>query len=290
MALLIAPSALATPPLPEPVILLHGFDSHPRMWRGTETLLLEAGFEPIAIGWAPEEGMRLPQVATQVVLPAIERELARRGYPLDAPWSAVGHSSGGLVLRWIAERPHADADSVLPGGFWGGDGEADGNPDLAARLRTLVLISTPNQGARTGVAQIACDSWHDAAWRDLACDLLPDAPALLHLGARKPDGSSARYLSIGVATFPNLLPAPFFDGNEDGIASTHDNSVMAESAWLAGAPFVIWRGKKQRSHFTVSCSSTVNRWVLSFLEGDAAPAQAAGRQPSDDICGPLPPR
>lgn len=278
----------ASPPLPEPVVLLHGFDSHPRMWRGTERLLRDAGFEPIAIAWRPEPGMRVPQAATQVVLPAIRHELARRGYRPDAPWSAVGHSTGGLVLRWIAEHPHADADAVLPGGFWGGDGEADGDPALAARLRTLVMLSTPSRGARTGVARIACDTWHDAAWRELACDLIPGVPLLEHLGARKPDGVSARYLAIGVETAPNLLPAPLFDGNGDGLASTHDNSVMAESGWLAGAPFVIWRGRKQRSHFTVSCSSTLNAWIVEFLDGGPAPVQPLGRQPSEDICGPIP--
>ena len=270
-------------PLPEPVVLVHGFDSDPRMWRATETLLRDAGYDPIAIAWTPAPGMRVPQAATQIVLPAIRAELARRGHPLDAPWHAVGHSSGGLVLRWIAEHPHADADSVLPGGFWGGDGVADGDPALAARLQSLVLLSTPSQGAGTGVARIACATWHDRAWRDLACDLISGAPVLRHLGAAKPQTVTARYLVIGVETLPNLLPAPLFDGDGDGVARSHDNSVMAESGWLAGAPFVIWRGRSNRSHFTVSCSSTVNGWILGFLAGDV-PAQRPGLRSGDDLC------
>ncbi len=266
------------------MVLLHGFASHPEMWRGTEVLLREAGFEPIAVHWRPESGMRLPQVVAQIVLPAIRAELATRGYPPDVAWHGVGHSTGGLLLRWIAEHPYADADTVLPGGFWGGDGEGDGDPALAASLRSLVMLSTPSQGALTGVARIACETWSDLGWRDLACDLVAGAPVLRFLGTRKPAQVEARYLSIGVETVPNLLPAPLFDGNGDGNAHSHDNSVMAESGWLAGAPFVIWRGLHQRSHFSVSCSSTVNGWILGFLVDGAVPLQPRGPQPSDDVC------
>ncbi len=281
---LLLPATADSETLPEPVVLLHGFASHPEMWRGTEVLLREAGFEPIAVLWRPEAGMRLPQVASQIVLPAVREELAARGYPPDAAWHGVGHSTGGLLLRWIAEHPYADADTVLPGGFWGGDGEGDGDPVLAASLRSLVMISTPSQGARTGVARIACDAWSDLDWRDLACDLVPAAPVLRCLGTRKPAEVGARYLSIGVETVPNLLPAPLFDGNGDGNAHSHDNSVMAESGWLAGAPFVIWRGLQHRSHFSVSCSSTVNGWIAGFLEDGAVPLQPVGLQPSEDLC------
>ncbi len=283
LVLLLSGAARADTP-GEPVVLLHGFSSHPRMWRGTEVLLREAGFEPIAIAWEPAVGMRLPQAATQVVLPAIRAELASRGYPADVGWHGVGHSAGGLVLRWIAEHPHADADVVLPGGFWGGDGEGDGDPGLAGRLRSLVMLSTPSQGARTGVAQIACDGWPEAHWKALACDLVAGAPALEFLGSSKPERVPARYLVIGVETLPNLLPAPLFDGNNDGSAHSHDNSVMAESGWLAGAPFLIWRGVAHRSHFSVSCSSTVNGWILGFLARGEVPLQPVGRQPSEDVC------
>lgn len=249
-----------------------------------EAPLRAAGFEPIAIDWQPEAGMRLPQVATQVVLPAIRRELAARGYPSGAPWHGVGHSAGGLVLRWIAEHPHADVDTVLPAGLWGGDGRGDGDPALASGLLSLVMLATPNQGAGTGVATIACGAWPEPDWRELACDLVVGAPALRFLGASKPERITARYLAIGVETLPNLLPVPLFDGNNDGNAHSHDNSVMAESGWLAGAPFVIWRGRQQRSHFSVSCSSTVGGWILAFLADGAVPLQPIGRQPSEDLC------
>ena len=89
---------------------------------------------------------------------------------------------------------------------------------------------------------------------------------------------------MGVETLPNLLIAPPFDGDGDGEAHSHDNAVMAESPWLDGATFRIWRGQATRSHFTVACSSVVVSWMIDFMHGEAVPPQAPGAQPSEDLC------
>lgn len=231
------------------------------MWRGSEVVLLDAGFHPVSIAWEPEQGMGVAESADQVLLPAIRSELVAQGRAADTPFHAIGHSTGGLLIRWLVEQ------SALPG--------------VHEQIRSVVLLSTPNQGARTGVARIACQSFRQP-WRSLGCELIPGSPGLTALGT---SGAAATpYLAVGVETLPNLLPAPLFDGDGDGVAHSHDNAVMAESAWLEGATFRIWRGRKNRSHFTVSCSSTVNGWFVAFLRGEPVPDQATGRQPGEDLC------
>ena len=231
------------------------------MWRGAETVLREAGFEPVPVAWEPEKGMGVQESADRVLFPAIRDALTARGRPAETPFHAVGHSTGGLLVRWLAEQTES--------------------PGAREQVRSVALLSTPNQGARTGVARIACQSFRQP-WRSLACDLIPGSVALRTLGTKA--AGDMPYLTVGVETLPNLLPVPFFDGDGDGVAHSHDNAVMAESAWLDGATFRIWRGRKNRSHFTVSCSSTVNDWLVAFLRGEALPEQATGRQPSEDLC------
>ncbi len=264
LACLFAREAQAGPDPERPVVVLvHGFASAPRMWRGAEVALRAAGFDPVAVPWEPEVGMGIGETATEVLLPAIRAGLRTVGRPPDVPFHAVGHSTGGLLLRWLVEQtPEAERPAV----------------------RSLVLLSTPNHGARTGVARIACDTFRQP-WRSLGCELIPGSPGLTALGGALPVGAPPT-LSVGVETLPNLLPAPLYDGDGDGRAHSHDNAVMAESAWVQGATFRIWRGRRARSHFTVACSSTVLDWVVAFLRGEPVPAQRRGRQPASDLCAP----
>ena len=238
------------------MVLVHGFASAPRMWRGAESALKSVGFDVVNIAWEPEEGMGIAEAAERVLRPQVETLSTRHHVRLHA----IGHSTGGLLLRWLAEQSSEPVE-----------------------FASLTLLSTPNAGARTGVARIACDSFRQP-WRALGCDLIAGSAALEVLGTSVPPASSTRYLAIGVETLPNLLPAPPYDGDGDGVAHSHDNAVMAESAWLEGATFRIWRGKTQRSHFTVACSSTVNDWVVRHLRGEDVPAQEPGRLASEDLC------
>ncbi|MCO4769285.1 MAG: hypothetical protein KDA24_04590 [Deltaproteobacteria bacterium] len=243
-----------------PVVLVHGFASDPVMWRGAERVLQEAGYATFAIAWEPEKGMDIGDAAQRVLAPAIDAALAGAGYRTSRPFHAIGHSTGGLLLRWLVEQ----------------------DPFNHFTYASLTLLSTPNHGARTGVGHIACDTFRQP-WRSIGCDLIPGSEVLEALGTSLQDGAP-RTLSIGVETVPNLLPAPLFDGDGDGKAHSHDNAVMAESAWLEGATFRIWRGKRTRSHFTVACSSTVIGWVIEHMMGREVPPQEKGRLTSGDLC------
>jgi pimeloyl-ACP methyl ester carboxylesterase len=272
----------------KPIVLVHGYGSGPDIWRGAEVQLREAGFDPISIPWRPAPGQRAPQAAVHVLLPAIESALAERGYEAGARFHAVGHSMGGLLLRFLIEHPWADVDDAWSLGGWSGDGVPDGDPEIAERVASLVMISTPNQGARTGVAYAACGVYHDKDWRPLGCDLGPKSPFVKHLGPRKPEGIAAPYLAVGVVT-----PAPFFfvenfDGDGDGIARGHDHAVMGEAVRLEGAPFALWRAWRQSDHFHVTCSTEVLGWVAAFAESGTEPPALAPRGPSTDACAGIP--
>ena len=252
-----------------PVVLVHGFDSHPDIWRGTEALLREAGRVPILLHWRPKEGAHSAETAVDVLLPAIAEGLASAGYPPDAPFDAVTHSMGGLLMRHLLEQPRP-TDLDLPG-----------------RVGSLVMLSPPHRGARTGIAAIACGTYRDADWREIVCDLKAGSEFLTALGDTKPARVATRYLSIGVVTPAPFLWVPLFDGDGDGRPAGHDNAVMAESAFLPGDAswFAVWRGWDRHDHFNASCSSVVNRWILDFLADGSVPRLAVERIRGGDACG-----
>ncbi len=255
------------------MVLIHGFDSHPDIWRGTERLLREAGRVPILLHWRPKEaGQDTRETALEVVLPAIRDGLVAAGFDADAPFDAITHSMGGLVMRVLLEHAAEHEDPTLP-----------------SRVGSLAMLSPPHRGAHTGIASIACDSYRDLAWRDVACDLKPGSPLLEALGDRKPDHVPTRYLSIGVATAAPFFLVPLYDGDGDGRPAGHDNAVMAESGWLPGpgSDFVVWRGWDRPDHFTSPCSAEVNRWILEFLDAGVVPTPAKGRVRGGDACAGL---
>lgn len=233
-------------------------------------------------------GQRAPQVATQVVLPTIERALAGAGISRSSTFHVVTHSLGGLLLRYLLEHPDVDADEPLADGSWRGDGRSDGDPTLRDRVLSLVLLSTPNQGARTGIAQMACNTYPRGNWRPLSCDILPEAPFQQLLGARMPGDLQVRYLAIGVEAAAPLFPALPYDGDGDGRGAGHDNAVMAEAVRLAGAPFAVWRGWEQSDHFHATCSTTINEWILGFVTDGTLPPSDSARHRGANACQGLP--
>ncbi len=268
-------------------MLVHGYGSAPEIWRGAYVQLKAAGFDPIPVAWRPGPGQRAPQTAIQVLRPAIDAALAERGYPPDQRFHAVGHSMGGLLLRFLIEHPWADVDQAWGFGGWSGDGVPDGDPAFAGRVASLTMISTPNQGARTGVARAACGVYRDPDWRPLGCDLLAGSPFVRHLGDRKPD-NGIPYLGVGVVT-----PAPFFfvapyDGDGDGVPRGHDHAVMAEAVRMEGAPFALWRAWSQSDHFHVTCSAEVLGWIERFAARGDVPPTAAKRGRSTNACEGIP--
>ncbi|HCP46424.1 MAG TPA: hypothetical protein DIU15_10295 [Deltaproteobacteria bacterium] len=266
------------------MVLVHGFDSGPEIWRGTARILQERGYLALPVLWAPEAGQRAPQVATQVLLPRIREALSAAGIPPESGFHVITHSLGGLLLRFLLEHPGEDADEPLSNGSWRGDGVPDGDPNLRQQVRSLIMLSTPNQGARTGVARMACSAYHRKEWRPLGCDMLLTSPFQTLLGTRKPSEVDTPYLAIGVEAPAPLFFAPPYDGDGDGQRAGHDNAVMAEAAQLDGAPFVVWRGWRQADHFHSTCSETVNGWFLSFLDRGAVPEPSTARSGRGDAC------
>lgn len=269
LVLLLAPSLRAEPvtPTPEgplPVVMLHGFDSDPDIFRGSEIYLRDEGLLPLLVPWAPGDGQDAFATATDVVLPAIEAHLSAAGRPEGARFAVVAHSMGGLMVRYLLE--HA-------------------RPDLAERVVALVMISTPNHGPRTGVANHACAGYPDRAWRQLGCDLRPKSELITTLGITPPEGLATRYLSIGVESFEPMIPLPSYDGDGDGVARGHDKTVMAESAWLEGVPFVVWRAWGRRGdHHGTTCAEGVNRWAIDFIVDGLVPTPPDRRVRAVDLC------
>jgi pimeloyl-ACP methyl ester carboxylesterase len=261
-----APAAVA--PEVRPVVLLHGFDSNPDIFRGSEIYLAEAGFEPLLVPWRPGPGHDARQTATDVVLPGIEAALSDAGHPPDVRFHVVAHSMGGLMVRYLLEQA---------------------TPELAQRVESLVMISTPNHGPRTGLGHHACNAVADRDWRRLGCDLKPKSAFITGLGQAVPDGLPTRYLAIGVESFEPFLPHPPFDGDGDGVARGHDKVVMAESAHLDGAPFVVFRAWGRRGdHHGSTCATELNAWVLGFLRDGTVPTETARRLRAGDLCEGMP--
>ena len=111
---------------------------------------------------------------------------------------------------------------------------------------------------------------------------------LRELGASRGGDGSVPYLSIGVEAPRSFLLVPRFDGDGDGLARGNDNTVMTESAALDGAPFAVWRGRSESDHFSASCSSVVNRWIVQFLGSRILPEPSGARVASENICADIP--
>ena len=258
--------AVPDAPLPEPVVLIHGFDSSPELWRGTRAILAVEGYAPLVLNWQPEAGKGAAETASSVILPRVEQALREAHYPPDSPFHLVTHSLGGLLARFLLEQPAADTAG------W------------RDRVRSLVMLSTPHHGARTGLAALACRHYSKRAWRELGCDMRPRSVFLQSLGTSKPAGLTVAYLSVGVESPAPFLLVPLFDGDGDGCPRGHDNTVMAESAYLDGAGYALWRGWDRSDHFTASCSRVVNRWIVEFLREHKVPVASARRVRGGDAC------
>jgi len=254
----------------EPVVLLHGFDSSPMLWRGTAAFLEAQGYRPILVSWAPREGQGAAEVAETVIAPLIDAALSEAGFSKVDGFHLVAHSLGGLISRHLLEQ--AGPDST----------------DWNQRVRSLTMLSTPHHGARTGLAAFACHHFRDRRWRAVACDMRPRSDFLRGLGSRRSSELAVPYLSIGVESPAPFLLVPLFDGDGDGRPRGNDNAVMAESSALAGAPFALWRGWSESDHFTASCSSVVNDWIVQFVRSGELPQPSTKRLSSSNICDGLP--
>lgn len=263
LACLLLPRPAAADP-GRAVVFLHGFASRADIWRGAEIAAVEAGLDPVLVEWAPGDLRSARETATSVLLPAIEAALEARGHAPGGPFDVVAHSMSGLLMRYLIEQAR---------------------PDLGDRIGSLVMISTPHRGARTGVANWACAVWSDPGWRALGCELRPTSDLVQSLGFVVPAGSATRYLSVGVESYEPLNPIPPYDADGDGVALGHDKAVMTESAMLDGAPFVVWRAwGRPGDHFGVTCTGEVNAWAREFIATGAVPTPSEVRVRATNLC------
>jgi pimeloyl-ACP methyl ester carboxylesterase len=126
------------------VVLLHGLGRTPRSMRRLERSLAASGYDTLNVGY-PSFSARVEDLARLVA----ERIAARRprgGAADGARLHLVGHSLGGILIRWlIANRP--------PSG-----------------LARVVLLAAPNQGSRLADAVAPWLSWLMRPLPDLTTD------------------------------------------------------------------------------------------------------------------------
>lgn len=113
----------------------------------------------------------VPQIAAEVLGPAIDAALDRVGRGTDQRVDVVAHSYGGLLARWLVER--------VPG--W------------AERVDDLVTVATPHGGSEFGFRLTTLPPGVDE-WDGVGNDLRPGSPVLRQLGRHAPAG--ARYTTI----------------------------------------------------------------------------------------------
>jgi hypothetical protein len=216
LPVLVAPGQRARADLPVPVVLIPGWHGDPASFNWMIPALEAAGLTVLdfdaarpgrqALSYAPTAGgQHIPEVAADVVQPAVEAALARAGYPPRAPVDIVGYSMGGLVARSLIEK-----------GGW------------ASRVGTVVMLGTPNHG--TIAAWVPGTIGGFGRWNATGGDMRPRSPFLRSLGTAEPTGE--RYVGIGGA--PAWLPVPRHDFDGDGVAHGYDGLVPSESPFLAG--------------------------------------------------------
>jgi pimeloyl-ACP methyl ester carboxylesterase len=240
---------------PLPVVLVAGVmsrgDGFARLTAALEaegTTVLD--FDPTRPGpqpftWTPSSSdQHVADIAAQVLQPALRDALVRGGFDPDRQHvDVVGHSVGGLLARYLVERP---GGAVQPG--W------------AARVDDLVMVATPNHGSSFGASLAASD--HMPEWNAVARDFRPGSQLLTDLGYTEPAGEV--YTTIGGEAWP----LNWRRSDEDGDGRTHgfDGVVPAESPALVGAPLTV----EPRSHGKLlSYGPVVNR-ITATLRARAA--------------------
>jgi hypothetical protein len=165
------------------------------------------GAQPLT--WnAPSAATHIPQLATQIVAPAIDDGLRRAGLdPARQVVDVVAHSVGGLIARYLIEKTGPQADA----------------PSWAARIDDVVMVATPNHGSEIGFLEATLGPGHDSS-DGIAGDMKPSSSFLRRMGTREPPGEVYttiggdpwlfRWLRSGHHGFDGAVPAesPFLDG------------------------------------------------------------------------------
>ncbi|MCK6529358.1 hypothetical protein L6R50_18000 [Myxococcota bacterium] len=293
LALLATPPASAEPPAGSappppglgPAILLHGIRGTAETFTGLVPVLEAAGYDPIVVEYVPESpSQHLPALAAFLVQPTLEAELRARGWGEDAPLVFLGHSTGGLIARFLVEQPGADVDEWDDARGWSGDGTPDVSPRWSRAARAVVMLATPNHGAGTGLARFACTRLPRDPFRSAACDVARGSTFLRRMSRTVPKDSRAAYLGIG-AEPPVGYSVGEADLDGDGLPHGNDGVVLAESPHLPGGSFALWRGQSLGTHTRLACNAGIADWVLGFLSAPTSfprwQVGGAGTSPRD---------
>ena len=169
--------------------------------QGTTVLDFDAGRDGVQpLLYEPRDGDDgIAEVAVEVVLPAIRGALERAGLDPDAQRvDVVAHSTGGLLVRYLVERP-----------VEGWDGRVD----------DLVMVAVPNRGST-----LVWLETRGGRASGMGSDMRPGSAFLRDLGYDEPPGQTYttiggdpwlfRVLAPGGLGFDDQVPArsPFLDG------------------------------------------------------------------------------
>lgn len=183
-----------------------------------------------AMGYAPTgSGQHISYVAGKIVQQKIQAALAANGYPANQKIDIVAHSMGGLVSRFLIEKPGADVDYWSSTTGWYGDGVPDVATDWAARVDDLIMLGTPNHGTWEGWVPGTIGGFGN--WNATGGDMAPNTKFLTLMGYVEKPGEY--YTSIGGD--PWYLQWLQYDYNADGVKHGFDGVVPAESPFLTGS-------------------------------------------------------
>ncbi|KLU05944.1 Lipase [Rhodopirellula islandica] len=211
------------------VVLLHGLMRTDKCMKPLETKLHAEGFDQtIRFGYASTRGSLAESAAAL-------REVLEHQSP-DAQFAFVGHSMGNIITRHLI-----------------GDLQADGDPgNLLPRMRSMVMLGPPNQGAAiarrlapTGVFGLVA------------------GPGAMELGTRWSEVES----KLATPSFPFAIVAgkvatpianPLVDGEGDFV-------VSLDEAQLEGAQTV---HQVPVLHSFLMEEPTVQDWTIEFLQNN----------------------
>lgn len=184
-----------------------------------------------AMGYAPTaSGQHIPYIAGKIVEEKIKAALTANGYnAATQKIDIVAHSMGGLVSRFLIEKPGADVDYWSSTTGWYGDGVADVDTNWASRVDDLIMLGTPNHGTWQGWVPGTIGGFGN--WNASGGDMFTGSKFLSLMGYAEKAGEY--YTTIGGD--PWYLQWLQWDYNGDGVKHGFDGVVPAESPFLTGS-------------------------------------------------------
>lgn len=222
-----------------PIVLIPGWHGNADTFREMIPKLTAQGFTVIdfdsstpgiqAMGYAPTAGgQHIPYVAGKIVEEKIQAALAANGFPSTQKIDIIAHSMGGLVSRFLIEKPGADVDSWSSTTGWYGDGVADVRSDWASRVDDLLMLGTPNHGTWEGWVPANIGGFGN--WNPTGGDMFTGSKFLTLMGYAEKSGETYRC----VGGDPQYLQWMKYDYDGDGVKHGFDGVVPAESPYVTG--------------------------------------------------------